>query len=41
VDPRTELVERHESDSGAIMYWDVPMGFIESCSLWEYGELPL
>jgi hypothetical protein len=41
MDPRTELVERHESDSGAIIYWGIPVGFIESRSLWEYGELPL
>jgi hypothetical protein len=41
VEARSEVVDRHESDSGAIIFGSVPMGFIESRSLWEYGELPL
>jgi len=41
MDPATEVVDRHESDSGAIMFWCVPASFVESRSLWEAGELPL
>ena len=31
----------HGSDTGAAMWWGVPLGFIESRSLLEQGELPL
>jgi len=31
----------HGSDTGAMMWWGVPAGFIESRSLLEQGELPL
>src|ERR1035437_8441537 len=31
----------HGSDTGAMMWWGVPLGFLESRSLWEHGELPL
>lgn len=31
----------HGSDTEAMMWWGVPMGFIESRSLLEHGELPL
>src|ERR1051325_11728550 len=31
----------HGSDAEAMMWWGVPVGFIEARSLWEYGELPL
>ena len=31
----------HGSDTEAMMYWGVPLGFIEARSLWEHGELPL
>jgi len=41
MDAAVKSVERHESDTGAIMFWGVPVGFIESRSLLEYGELPL
>ena len=34
-------VFQHGSDTGAMMWWGVPAGFIESRSLLEYGELPL
>jgi len=37
----TPQVESHGSDTAAAMWWGVPAGFIESRSLWEYGELPL
>ena len=37
----TQNRNRHGSDTAAIMYWDVPCGFIESRSLLEHGELPL
>ena len=32
---------QHGSDTGAMMWWDVPVGFIESRSLLDHGELPL
>jgi hypothetical protein len=35
------LVQNHDSDVWAMMWWDVPMGFVVSQSLWEHGELPL
>jgi hypothetical protein len=31
----------HGSDTGAMMWWGVPLGFVESRSLLEQGELPL
>ena len=34
-------VFQHGIDTAAMMWWDVPAGFIESRSLLEYGELPL
>jgi hypothetical protein len=34
-------VRQHGSDTGAIMWWGIPVGFIESRSLLEHGELPL
>jgi hypothetical protein len=34
-------VLQHGSDSEAMMWWGVPVGFIESRSLLEHGELPL
>jgi hypothetical protein len=34
-------VLQHGSDTGAMMWWGVPVGFIESRSLLEHGELPL
>jgi hypothetical protein len=41
-EPATDVVHStHGSDVGAIMWWGVPTGFIESRSLWEHGELPL
>jgi hypothetical protein len=35
------LPNMHGSDTGAMMWWAVPMGFVESRSLLERGELPL
>jgi hypothetical protein len=37
----TPAVPRHGSDTAAILLWGVPMGFVESRSLLEQGELPL
>ena len=34
-------VLQHASDTAAIMWWGIPVGFIESRSLLEHGELPL
>ena len=34
-------VSQHASDTAATMWWGVPVGFIESRSLLEHGELPL
>ena len=34
-------VQVHGSDTAAMMLWGVPVGFIESRSLLEHGELPL
>jgi hypothetical protein len=34
-------VSQHGSDTAAMMIWGVPVGFIESRSLLEHGELPL
>lgn len=34
-------VSQHDSDTGAMMWWGVPMGFVESRSILEHGELPL
>lgn len=34
------VVSQHESDTGAMMWWGVPMGFVESRSILEHGELP-
>jgi hypothetical protein len=43
MDPAQHLkqVSQHGSDTGAIMWWGVPVGFVESRSLLEHGELPL
>jgi len=38
---RYERLSQHGSDTGATMWWGVPVGFIESRSLLEHGELPL
>jgi hypothetical protein len=35
------LQSMHGTDTGAMMWWGVPVGFIESRSLLEHGELPL
>lgn len=32
---------QHGADTGAMMWWGVPVGFIESRSVLEHGELPL
>jgi hypothetical protein len=32
---------QHGTDTGAMMWWGVPVGFIESRSVLDYGELPL
>jgi len=32
---------QHGSDTGAMMVWGVPMGFLEARSLWQHHELPL
>jgi hypothetical protein len=34
-------VSPHGSDTAVMMWWDVPVGFVESRSLLEHGELPL
>jgi len=34
-------VQRHGSDTWAMMLWAVPVGFMESRDLLQYGELPL
>jgi hypothetical protein len=34
-------VLQHDSDTGAMMWWGVPMGFVESRSIMEHGEIPL
>jgi hypothetical protein len=36
-----EYVSAHGSDTGAMMWWGVPMGFVESHSLLDQRELPL
>jgi hypothetical protein len=43
MDPKQhyEQASQHGSDTGAIMWWGIPVGFIESRSLLEHGELPL
>jgi hypothetical protein len=42
MDPaRYQNVSQHGSDTGAMMWWGVPVGFVESRSLLEHGELPL
>lgn len=38
---RYERLSQHGSDTGAAMWWEVPMGFVESRSLLDHGELPL
>jgi hypothetical protein len=38
---RPMVESQHGSDIGAMMFWGVPMGFVESRSLLEQGELPL
>jgi len=37
----TVPVEAHGSDTGAMEIWGVPVGFIQSRSIWEHGEIPL
>jgi len=37
----TPQVSAHGSDTAAMLIWDVPVGFIESRSIWEHGEIPL
>jgi len=37
----TVPVDAHGSDTGSMLIWGVPAGFIESRSVWEHGELPL
>ena len=37
----TPRVLQHDSDTGAMMWWGVPTGFIESRSILQQGELPL
>jgi hypothetical protein len=39
--PEEPLSPQHGSDAGAMMWWGVPLGFLESRSLLEQGELPL
>src|SRR5689334_11188362 len=42
MDPaRYHLKSQHGSDTGAMMWWGLPVGFIESRSLLEQGRLPL
>jgi hypothetical protein len=36
-----DAVQAHGSDTGATMIWGIPLGFVESRSILEYGELPL
>ena len=38
---RYERLSQHGSDTGAAMWWEVPMGFVESRSLLEHGTIPL
>ena len=35
------FVPQHGSDVGAMMWWDVPLGFLQSRALFDYKELPL
>ncbi len=37
----TPNVIQHGSDTGSAMWWAIPVGFVESRSLLEHGELPL
>jgi hypothetical protein len=42
MDPaRYQNVAQHGSDVGAMMWWGVPIGFVESRGLLEHGEIPL
>jgi hypothetical protein len=42
MDPsRYQNMSQHGSDTGAMMWWGIPVGFIESRSFLEHGELPL
>ena len=41
MEPATAPVPDHGSDVYAAMWWGVPLGFLESRSLFEHGELPL
>ena len=41
MEPATTYAWQHGSDAGAMMWWDVPLGFYESRCLLEQGELPL
>jgi hypothetical protein len=38
---RYQFNPEHGSDTGSIMWWGIPVGFIESRSLLEHGEIPL
>ena len=39
--PKEPFASQHGSDVGAMMWWDVPLGFLQSRSLLEQGQLPL
>jgi hypothetical protein len=39
--PKDSFAPQHGSDVGAMMWWDVPIGFLQSRCFWEYHELPL
>src|SRR5690242_4860636 len=39
--PGTPRIQDHGSDVYPMMWWDVPLGFMESRSLLDQGELPL
>ena len=39
--PNTRFAQPPESDTCAMMWWDAPMGFVQSRSLLEHGEIPL
>ncbi|HEX4264454.1 MAG TPA: hypothetical protein VH597_08960 [Verrucomicrobiae bacterium] len=41
MDKDMEPAVAHGSDVGAALIWGVPVGFIESRSVWEHGEIPL
>ena len=41
MDKNMEPAVTHGSDVGAVLIWGVPVGFIQSRSVWEHSELPL